>query len=249
MNKMTPQSLRLLEIRAQGEAFFANEVIVKEPKSVACESLPKGAIARRPLHEESLHRCGGAKVRSIFSMDWDAAALVIPFWPQLHLPFPHRHPLKNAPYLWSALRYHRTTTCIQHCWTKLKCPRFSFQYLDAPVLHRRWHPFARDCDAIFIRELPRTIANVFLYSDHRSVEPWRNEQIYANLLPKLRPVALGIEDGIFSTPPLRVEKKIDLLWGGNLNACSPVRPKGLELLRAARDRGWSMTLLEKKSLR
>lgn len=176
---------------------------------------------------------------------FSAAVLELPEFPNLYQPFPHRNPLRNVAGLRAFVRYTLQLQLLRRLFASSKVPLLIFDKLDASVIDGRWLPFLPLCHVYLKRELPKCIANAFLYSERVSIEAWKNLMRYDEAISKVRPLSLGFADEIAATAPEEFAKDIDIFWAGN-TAISPVRERGLSILKKLRNSGLRVDLSEQK---
>jgi hypothetical protein len=171
-----------------------------------------------------------------------AIVLEIPAFPFQEPWICHRNPLKNIlalPHVLTRLWHY---FLLQAFLARTLLPLVIFDFQDSCAIAARFLPLLRRALRYHKRELPRLPVNAFLQSEPFAIEPWRNRGRYAAEVAKLRPLSMGALCS-FPAPRPDGEKTIDVLWGGTIDN-SPVRQRGVELLRELKAEGYHITLLE-----
>lgn len=239
------RTLRVFHVNVDGPEFRIEKRALNDPSSLAKGNLdyrslidvePLGTLSPRSFRrfERELRKC-----------EFEAFVIHIPEFPELYLPFPHRNPLRNIAGVPSFAAFSTKLSLLRRLVNATTVPLLIFDNLDAITIDGRWLPFFPRCTAYFKRELPKCPVNAFLYSERVATEAWKNAIRYKKQASKLRPVSEGFDDAVRAMPVPAVKKDIDIFWAGN-TTISPVRERGLELLKKLRAEGYAIDLCEKK---
>lgn len=183
------------------------------------------------------------QVKRIAALTTDCAAVIleIPAYPFQAIVFAHRNPLKNflrLPFIAGlAWKYAR----LRRLLARSPKPVLIFDLQDSAGIAARFLPLFPLIRHYHKRELPKLPANAFLHTEPFGIEPWRNRGRYAKEIAQLRPLSLGA--GFTALPARTREKDIDLFWAGTVDN-SPLRSRGVALLRQLRDEGFRVTIVE-----
>ncbi|MFM7180941.1 MAG: glycosyltransferase [Verrucomicrobiales bacterium] len=119
---------------------------------------------------------------------------------------------------------------------------------DRPIIdNRRFHAAALS-QLYFKRELPQNPANSFLYTTDKNEDNGNipRQAFFASILPKLRPISIGVEPSILAKGlKQKEEKSSDVFFAGRVEN-RPNRPAGLANLLRLREEGFRIDIPEIK---